>query len=81
MAFGRRKNESDSGADQAAKDAVVQDPPVADDADDADDVDDGYDGGPFDVEDFDNPADAAEARLDLGSVLVPMRRPARSRSS
>jgi Protein of unknown function (DUF3710) len=28
--------------------------------------------GPFDVEDFDDPADAAVARLDLGSVLIPM---------
>lgn len=28
--------------------------------------------GPFDIEDFDEPADAEEARLDLGSVLIPM---------
>jgi len=28
--------------------------------------------GPFDIEDFDDPAAAATARLDLGSVLVPM---------
>ncbi|OBI88529.1 DUF3710 domain-containing protein [Mycobacterium asiaticum] len=28
--------------------------------------------GPFDIEDFDDPADAAVARLDLGSVLIPM---------
>ncbi|WP_237159173.1 DUF3710 domain-containing protein [Mycolicibacterium rhodesiae] len=70
MAFGRRKNESDTGADATAEAPAVQDP--AADVDDADDVDDGYDGGPFDIEDFDNPADAAEARLDLGSVLVPM---------
>jgi hypothetical protein len=34
---------------------------VADDAD-----------GPFDIEDFDDPAAAAEGRLDLGSVLLPM---------
>ncbi|BBX07279.1 DUF3710 domain-containing protein [Mycolicibacterium aichiense] len=69
MAFGRRKNEADTGADAAAEEApAVQD--LA--ADDIDDADEGYDGGPFDIEDFDNPADAAEARLDLGSVLVPM---------
>ena len=28
--------------------------------------------GPFDVEDFDDPADAEAARLDLGGVLVPV---------
>jgi Protein of unknown function (DUF3710) len=28
--------------------------------------------GPFDIEDFDDPADAELARLDLGSVLIPM---------
>ena len=28
--------------------------------------------GPFDIEDFDDPADAEVARLDLGSVLIPM---------
>lgn len=30
------------------------------------------DEGPFDIEDFDDPADAEVARLDLGSVLIPM---------
>ena len=39
--------------------------PAADN--DADDID-----GPFDVDDFDDPATAAVARLDLGSVLIPM---------
>jgi hypothetical protein len=28
--------------------------------------------GPFDIEDFDDPAQATLARLDLGSVLIPM---------
>jgi hypothetical protein len=28
--------------------------------------------GPFDIDDFDDPAAAAHARLDLGSVLIPM---------
>lgn len=27
--------------------------------------------GPFDIDDFDNPAEATHARLDLGSVLIP----------
>jgi hypothetical protein len=39
--------------------------PAADN--DADDLD-----GPFDVDDFDDPATAEVARLDLGSVLIPM---------
>ena len=68
MAFGRRKNEPDT--------AAAADTPVAEEAavDEVEDVDAGgdYDGGPFDIEDFDDPAEAAEARLDLGSVLVPM---------
>jgi len=33
---------------------------------------DDSDEGPFDIEDFDNPEDALVARLDLGSVLIPM---------
>jgi Protein of unknown function (DUF3710) len=69
MAFGRRKNEPDTGATPeipAAEDAA------ADEVEDFDSGDDDYDGGPFDIEDFDDPAEAAEARLDLGSVLVPM---------
>lgn len=70
MAFGRRKNEPDTSAAPEAPE--VED--VADESvdDAADDGDSDYDGGPFDIEDFDDPAEAAEARLDLGSVLVPM---------
>jgi hypothetical protein len=33
--------------------------------------DDGLD-GPFDIDDFDDPSAAAEGRLDLGSVLIPL---------
>ena len=36
-----------------------------------DPVDDELD-GPFDIEDFDDPATATQGRLDLGSVLIPM---------
>lgn len=49
------------------------------DDDDVDDVDEsagsvGEDelDGPFDIDDFDDPAAASHARLDLGSVLIPM---------
>ncbi|AKK27277.1 DUF3710 domain-containing protein [Mycobacterium sp. EPa45] len=69
MAFGRRKNEP--GTD-AAPETPVADEAAVDDVDDVDGGENDYEGGPFDIEDFDNPADAAEARLDLGSVLVPM---------
>ena len=66
MAFGRRKNDPDTAA--APEAPVIEENVV----DDTDDVDNDYDGGPFDIEDFDNPDEAVEARLDLGSVLVPM---------
>jgi len=47
---------------------------------DNDDVDDDVTGdpvdqeldGPFDIDDFDDPSTAAQGRLDLGSVLIPM---------
>jgi len=62
MAFGKRKDGDD-----------VNDPDdvgAMDDVNDVDDVDE-LD-GPFDVDDFDDPESAAVARLDLGSVLIPM---------
>jgi Protein of unknown function (DUF3710) len=59
MAFGRHARPEDDASD----DDVVETDSVADD----DDLD-----GPFDIDDFDDPAAAAQARLDLGSVLVPM---------
>lgn len=73
MAFGKRKDGThDSEAD---RDAV--EPPEAggrqgagapaDDAEVNDELD-----GPFDIDDFDDPAVAELARLDLGSVLIPM---------
>ena len=66
MAFGKR-----SGKDQA-KDLTV-DTPVATEVTSAE-VDDHADEleGPFDIDDFDTPAVAELARLDLGSVLIPM---------
>ena len=59
MAFGRHKDGDD-----------VSDPADVRAVDDINDVDDLE--GPFDVDDFDDPATAALARLDLGSVLIPM---------
>jgi hypothetical protein len=57
MAFGKRKRSDDDAQDVTASAA----------ADSDDELD-----GPFDIEDFDDPATAALARLDLGSVLIPM---------
>ena len=60
MAFGRQKGDV-SGSSGDSGDEVA---PVTDNDDDLD--------GPFDIEDFDDPAVAAEGRLDLGSVLIPL---------
>ncbi|BBX03058.1 hypothetical protein BST36_22560 [Mycolicibacterium moriokaense] len=59
MAFGRQKDDAsgDSG------DEVASAPEIRND----DDLD-----GPFDIEDFDDPATATVGRLDLGSVLIPL---------
>src|SRR4029079_16167541 len=59
MAFGRHARPDDDAFD----DDVVG----ADSAADDDELE-----GTFDIDDFDDPAAAAQARLDLGSVLVPM---------
>lgn len=56
MAFGKHKDSDDVTA--------------GNDVDDVDDVDELE--GPFDIDDFDDPATAGEGRLDLGSVLIPM---------
>ncbi|AFP39165.1 DUF3710 domain-containing protein [Mycolicibacterium smegmatis] len=67
MAFGKRKK-------SAADDKRTGDQPVAAHAapSAADEQPDEDLQGPFDIEDFDDPAVAAQGRLDLGSVLIPM---------
>lgn len=74
-AFGRRTRKDDnSSRSQPA------DPPLEKGVEKAGEegVEEGLAGGdeslegPFDIEDFDDPADAETARLDLGSVLIPM---------
>lgn len=62
MAFGKRKSSGKIGepATQPAPEPVVE-PAGEEDLE-----------GPFDIEDFDDPEVAAQGRLDLGSVLVPM---------
>jgi hypothetical protein len=71
MAFGRRKNQP-ATRDDAVDTPEVPEETAAAEPDVDDGADDGYEGGPFDLEDFDNADDATQARLDLGSVLVPM---------
>jgi len=80
MAFGRRKHDRDQGvaeevvdqdleefADAGAGTGADEIPVVVSDVD----LSVGAD-GPFDIEDFDDPEHAIVARLDLGSVLIPM---------
>ncbi len=75
MAFGRRKHDQDGAAapeeivDETVTEEYVQyeEYPAESVGWDANDID-----GPFDIEDFDTPEQATLARLDLGSVLIPM---------
>lgn len=75
MAFGRRKRGGDGGgtAGQSeaagAGEATGESTGIGAGGDAAADADLE---GPFDIEDFDKPDDALMARLDLGSVLIPM---------
>jgi hypothetical protein len=71
MAFGRRSGKDDgerTSAGPAGEDPVKAPavPPVA-----GEQADEEFE-GPFDIDDFDDPAVAELARLDLGSVLIPM---------
>lgn len=66
MAFGKRKsNEPTTGEHDDSPGTEQAEAAVTADMDE--DLD-----GPFDIEDFDDPAVAAQGRLDLGSVLIPM---------
>ncbi|MGY4868620.1 DUF3710 domain-containing protein [Mycolicibacterium elephantis] len=56
MAFGKQDNDDDTRDEAGAA---------------PDDTDDELE-GPFDIDDFDDPAVATVGRLDLGSVLIPM---------
>jgi len=75
MAFGRRSGKEDSdhtsddrvepeGADETPAEAAASEGQGSEESDALE--------GPFDIEDFDDPAVAELARLDLGSVLIPM---------
>ncbi|MDT7732143.1 MAG: hypothetical protein QOK45_2396, partial [Mycobacterium sp.] len=64
MAFGKHKDGDDVDNVVAMEDDVKG---VRDVDEDVDDLE-----GPFDIDDFDDPSTAGLARLDLGSVLIPM---------
>ena len=78
MAFGRRKHNQDSATDAevVAEEVVVEEVVEYVDYEEYPAESAGWDAdageGPFDLEDFDTPEQAALARLDLGSVLIPM---------
>lgn len=62
MAFGKQKDDaSGDKGDEVVSASEIQDLQEDDDLD-----------GPFDIEDFDDPATATVGRLDLGSVLIPL---------
>ncbi|MDT5131156.1 MAG: hypothetical protein QOE41_467, partial [Mycobacterium sp.] len=64
MAFGRNKR------DEREPDLVIE--PAQSAADRVDDIDQAPLDGPFDIDDFEDPAQAEGGRLDLGSVLIPV---------
>ncbi|BBY08124.1 DUF3710 domain-containing protein [Mycobacterium noviomagense] len=69
MAFGRRKPKGAKG-DTTREPEATTTPPESEAAIDNEPSEELA--GPFDIEDFDDPAAAELARLDLGSVLIPM---------
>ena len=78
MAFGKRSDKADNEHTSAGPAGEHEEPEDGIEAQAAadEDVGDGADleelEGPFDIDDFDDPAVAELARLDLGSVLIPM---------
>ena len=67
MAFGKRKHDDGKTVPETPE---AESPTVDVNVDAVDAVDTGED-GPFDIEDFDDPALANEGRHDLGAVLIP----------
>ncbi len=77
MAFGRRKDDNDDNYDKEQAPVEPEDEHVEPQAEPEDAVERetepaGELEGPFDIEDFDDPSVAELARLDLGSVLIPL---------
>ena len=79
MAFGRRSGKDDSEhtsvepAEERVEFEGPDETPVEEQVSEEQDPEELEElGGPFDIDDFDDPAVAELARLDLGSVLIPM---------
>jgi hypothetical protein len=74
MAFGRRKDDKDAGEETPVEpeDEHVETDAEPEDAIEREAEEAGELDGPFDIEDFDDPSVAELARLDLGSVLIPL---------
>ena len=73
MAFGKRKPKGDSTPMSGEPQEVGRFPEPESTAESAVELEPAEElDGPFDIEDFDDPADAELARLDLGSVLIPI---------
>ncbi|MGB9223650.1 DUF3710 domain-containing protein [Mycobacterium sp.] len=74
MAFGRRKDDNDDKeqAPVEPEDEHVEPQAEPEDAVERETEPAGELEGPFDIEDFDDPSVAELARLDLGSVLIPL---------
>ena len=71
MAFGRRKRGGDGGGTAEQSEAAGTGESTGESTGGGAAADSDLE-GPFDIEDFDKPDDALMARLDLGSVLIPM---------
>ena len=73
MAFGKRKKNDDTASGDTAAEPEAVHLDEGDVGEEGDEVrsDEPVD-GPFDIEDFDDDEVAAQGRLDLGSVLIPM---------
>lgn len=69
MVFGSRRNDSDNNFVEPGRDAEPEEALEAQTGpeQDAEELE-----GPFDIDDFDDPSVAELARLDLGSVLIPL---------
>ncbi|BBX36528.1 hypothetical protein MMAG44476_32379 [Mycolicibacterium mageritense DSM 44476 = CIP 104973] len=67
MAFGKRSKKDDSADKGSSTLRASEESAPADDIDADEPLE-----GPFDIDDFDDASVAAQGRLDLGSVLIPM---------
>src|SRR5271163_3941641 len=72
MAFGRRKPKDEPADESGVAEVPKVSAPPTERERPVENAVAGDPDGPFDIEDFDDPAAAAAGRIDLGSVLLPM---------